>query len=66
VNRALLYLSWSLLRSKLQRFIRSLRKPTSLIGFLAVVTLLGFLFYFRDQKFVAQLVRRENLIGGGW
>ena len=64
MNRALLYLWFALLRRKAFGFARSLRRPTSLIGFLAVVSLLGFLFYFREHKLMGQLVRKENLIGG--
>jgi putative ABC exporter len=64
VNRALLYLWLALLRRKALKFGRSLRRPTSLVGFLAVVSLLGFLFYFRQHKFMGELVRRENLMGG--
>jgi len=64
VNRALLYLWFSLLRRKALKFAYSLRRPTSLVGFLAVVSLLGFLFYFRHHKLMGELVRRENLVGG--
>jgi hypothetical protein len=64
VNRALFYLWLALLKRKALKFARSLRRPTSLLGFLAVVSLFGFLFYFRNQKFMGELVRRENLIGG--
>jgi hypothetical protein len=52
-----------LLKRKALAFGRSLRRPTTFIGFLAVVSLLGFLFYFRNHEFVGNLVRRENLIG---
>lgn len=64
MNRALLYLWLALLRRKALKFGYSLRRPTSLLGFLAVVSLLGFLFYFRHEKIMGELVRRENLIGG--
>ncbi|HTL16636.1 MAG TPA: putative ABC exporter domain-containing protein [Patescibacteria group bacterium] len=65
MNHALLFLWACLLRRRTTRFIRGLRRPASCIGLLAVMGLLGFLFYFRDQKFVGQLVRKENLIGAG-
>jgi hypothetical protein len=65
VNRALLYLWVAQLRGKLLKYVHSLRRPTSLVGFLAVASLLGFLFYFRRHKFMGELVRRENLIGAG-
>jgi hypothetical protein len=64
MNRALLYLWFALLRRKALSFARCLRRPTSLLGFLAVLSLLGFLFYFRENKVVGELVRKENLIGG--
>ena len=64
MNRALLYLWSALLARKARRFSRSLRQPLSLLGFLATVSLLGFLFYFRDHKIMGELVRRENLVGG--
>ena len=64
MNSALLFLWLALLRRKALKFGRSLRRPTSFIGFLALASLLGFFFYFRQHKFMGELVRRENLIGG--
>lgn len=64
MNGALVYLWWALLRRRFLRGLRSLRQPLSLVGFLAVLCLLGFLFYFRQHKVMGELVRRENLVGG--
>ncbi len=64
MNRALFYLWLVLLKRKALAFWRSLRRPTTFIGFSAVVGLLGFLFYFRNHELVGKLVRRENLVGG--
>lgn len=64
MNRALFYLWLMLLKRKALGFCRSLRRPTAFIGFLAVVGLLGLLFYFRNHELVGKLVRRENLVGG--
>jgi hypothetical protein len=63
MNPALTYLWFSLLRRKALSYAHSLRKPLSLLGFLAVISLLAFLFYFHKHHLVGQLVRRENLIG---
>ena len=64
MNRALLYLWWSLLQRRARGFFRSLRRPTSLIGALAVAAFLGILFYFRESKFMGELVRKQCLLGG--
>src|ERR1041385_7660033 len=64
MNRALFYLWWSLLKRRTLRFCRGLRRPTTLIGFAAVLCLVGFLFHFRGHEVFGQLVRRESLIGG--
>jgi hypothetical protein len=63
MNRALFYLWLALLRRRSLRFIYSLRRPTSLLGALAVFSLLGVLFYFRNYKWMADVMRNENLIG---
>jgi hypothetical protein len=64
MNPALLYLWWALLKRRTLRFIRSLRRPTTLIGFAAVSCLVGFLFHHREHEVFGQLVRKESLIGG--
>jgi len=64
MTRALLYLCLTLLRRRSLHFCRGLRRPTTLIGFAAVLCLGGFLFYFRGHEVFGQLVRRESLIGG--
>src|SRR6266404_1087993 len=64
MSRALIYLWFSLRKRGLFQFARSLRRSTSLIGFAAVLALLGFIFYFRHHEIFGRLVRREALIGG--
>jgi hypothetical protein len=64
MNAALLYLCLTLLKRRSLHFCRSLRRPTTLIGFAAVLCLVGFLFHHRGQEVFGQLVRRESLIGG--
>ena len=41
MNRALLYLWFALLKRRVFDFVRSLRRPTTLVGFAAVLGLLG-------------------------
>ncbi|HZR18328.1 MAG TPA: putative ABC exporter domain-containing protein [Verrucomicrobiae bacterium] len=65
MNRALLFLWTALLRGRALRFMRGLRRPTSCLGLVATLVLLGFLFYFRNEKLFGQLVRKENLVGAG-
>ncbi len=65
MNQALLYLWLALLRRRLIRAVLDLRRPAKLIGFLAPVGLIGFLFYYREEEFLGRLVRREALVGGG-
>ncbi|HWX20080.1 MAG TPA: putative ABC exporter domain-containing protein [Candidatus Binatia bacterium] len=64
MNRALFYLWLALLRGKSFHFVRSLRRPTTLLGWIAVATLLGFFFHYRRLEFAGQLVRSEVLTGG--
>src|SRR5881409_464815 len=52
MSPALLYLWWTLLKRRTHSFARDLRRPTKLIGFAALVGLVGFLFYFREHEFV--------------
>ena len=47
MNFALAYLWLALLKGRLLRFGRGLRRPTTLIGFAALLALFGFLFYHR-------------------
>ncbi len=63
MNRALVYLVWVLLKRRALHFCRSLRQPFALLGFVALVSLGAVLFHFRQEKFFAELVRRESLIG---
>ena len=64
MSSALLYLCLTLLKRRLLHFCRGLRRPTTLIGFAAVLWLVGFLFRYRGHEVFGQLVRRESLIGG--
>ena len=45
MNPALLYLWFALLKRRAFDFVRSLRRPTTLIGFAYVLGLLGVLFW---------------------
>jgi hypothetical protein len=64
MNNALGYLWFTLLKRRTISFIRSLRRPATLVGFAAVVALLGFAFYFRQHKEVGHLVEPRTLVGG--
>jgi hypothetical protein len=61
---ALTYLWFTLLKRKVLHLCRGLRRPTTLIGCAALLSFVGFLFYYRHHEVFAQLVRRETLIGG--
>jgi len=63
VNAALVYLWLALSKRKLLRFGNALRRPTTLIGFLAVVVLVGFMFSFRRHEVVGHLVE-PRILGG--
>jgi hypothetical protein len=64
MNSALTYLWFALLKRKALRFVGNLRRPTTLIGFAALVFLLGFCFHHRRQEIFANLIRPEVLIAG--
>ena len=64
MNRALLYLAWSLLKRRSFQLCRGLLRPTTAIGFGAVAALLGFMFYYRHLEAFGQLVRPASLLGG--
>ena len=63
MNRALVYLWFSLLKRKTIRFCADLRRPTKLIGFVAVVGLVGFMFHHRHHQLFDTVSRREVLLG---
>jgi hypothetical protein len=63
MNRALLYLWLALLKRRTLRFCCDLRRPTKLIGLAALMSLVGFLFYYREHDIFVQLTRRETIIG---
>ncbi len=60
---ALFYLARVLLKRRALRAWRALRRPTTLVGFLAVLVFFAVIFRFRHEAFYGQLVRRESLIG---
>jgi hypothetical protein len=64
MNAALFYLWFRLLRSKASQFCRDLRRPATLIGFVALVFVAGFLFHFRRHEWVGHLVDSRVLAGG--
>jgi hypothetical protein len=63
MNRALVYLWFTLLKRRAFCFCLGLRRPTTFIGFAAVAGLIGFLFYYRKHDIFGQLVRRETMMG---
>ena len=66
MNRALLYLWFALLKRRVLDFVRSLRRPTTLIGFAYVLGLLGVLFWFRHHEIFGRLVQRNFLMTGAF
>jgi hypothetical protein len=64
MNRALLFLWLALLKRRALQFLHSLRRPATLIGFVASLGLLGVLFWYRQEEFLGRLVQRNNLITG--
>ena len=64
MNPALGYLRWTLAKRRLLHFCKSLRRPTTLLGFLAVVCLFGFGFYYRHLEVMGRLVSTPGLAGG--
>jgi hypothetical protein len=66
MNRALLYLWFALLKRRVFDFVRSLRRPTTLIGFAYVLGSLGVLFWFRHHEIFRHLVERDILITGAF
>jgi hypothetical protein len=64
MKNALAYLWVSLAKRKALHFFKSLRRPTTLIGFVAVVFLVGFCIHFRRHEVMAHLVEPRMLAGG--
>src|SRR5436189_3429571 len=64
MKNPLVYLWVSLAKRKLLQWCRSLRRPTTLIGFLAVACLVGFCIHFRHHEVMGHLVERRALAGG--
>ena len=59
MKNALAYLWVSLAKRKALHFFKSLRRPTTLIGFVAVVSLVCFFIHFRRHEIMAHLVEPE-------
>lgn len=66
MNRALFFLWFALLKRRVFQFGRSLRRPTTCIGVLAVTIMFGFMFYFRKDSVVGHLVEPRVLAGGAF
>jgi hypothetical protein len=66
MNRALLYLWFALVKRRVLDFVRSLRRPTTLVGFAAVLAALVLLFYWRHEEIYGRLVQRDNLKTGAF
>ena len=64
MNKALFFLWLSLLKHRSFYFITSLRRPVNLIGFFAVATFLGGLFYYRHEEIFAHSIKPQSLFGG--
>src|SRR5436305_14929559 len=64
MNGALTYLWLTLLKRRAFHLVRCLRRPATLIGFAALVFLIGLSFHCRHATGFGQLVRTKSLIGG--
>ena len=64
MNPALLYLWFALLKRRALHFVRGLRRPTTLLGYVYVLGLLGLLFGCRHHEIFGRLVQRDTLIAG--
>jgi hypothetical protein len=64
MNGALTYLWLTLLKRRAFYLVRCLRRPATLIGFAALLFLIGILFHYRRAEGFAQIVRTESLVGG--
>ena len=63
---ALAYLWITLAKRRALHFVNSLRRPTTLVGFAAVVCLIGVCFHFRKHEFMGRLVEPRCLTGAAW
>src|ERR1035441_200906 len=66
MNRALLYLWLALVKRRVLNFVRSLRRPTTLIGFAYVLAVLVLLFHWRHEAIYGRLVQGDILITGAF
>jgi hypothetical protein len=64
MKNALAYLWVTLAKRRAAHFFNSLRRPTTLTGFIAVVCLIGFCFHFRRHEVMGHLVEPRSLVGG--
>src|SRR5215475_12141531 len=64
MNVALTYLWLTLLKRRAFYLVRCLRRPATLIGFAALLFLIGILFHYRHAEGFSHLVRTESLFGG--
>ena len=64
MSKALVYLWVTQSKRKALHAVKCLRRPTTLIGSLAVASLVGFCFHFRHQEFMGNLVGGRSLVGG--
>src|SRR2546426_8292294 len=63
MNKALFFLWLALLKRRSLYSVRALRRPVNLVGFLAVATFLGGLFYYRHEEVFAHVVKPQSLFG---
>lgn len=63
MNPALTYLWLALLKRRFLHFARSLRRPGTLIGFVAIASLLGFFFYHRHSEYIGRFLQQRNMAG---
>src|SRR5438309_4563077 len=63
MNRALTYLWLALLKRRFLHFARSLRRPGTLIGFIALASLFSFLFYHRHNENFGRFLQVRAMAG---
>ena len=65
MSHPLIYLWLTLLKRQTLYHLRGLKRPTTLIGFVALSSLLGFFLYFRAQHGITARMGRASLVGAG-
>src|SRR5258706_15620108 len=63
MNVALFYLYRTLLQRRVLRFVRELRRPAKLLGWLAPAGLFALLFYYRRAEFFDSLLKWQAMAG---